>query len=53
MIEVIEKCLINKNKKAAWEGAIKKMIPSYGVDLVKNPSLFKKIRSHNQKILGI
>ena len=53
MIEVIEKCLINKKKKGVWESAIRKMIPSYGIDLVKNPTLLKKIRSDNQKTLGI
>ena len=53
MVDVVEKCLIKKKKLNAWKGKIKKMIPSYGVDLVKNPTLLKKIRTQNQKILGI
>jgi len=53
MIEVIEKCFLNKENSIAWKNKIKKMIPSYGVDLVKNPRLLKKIRSHNQRTLGI
>jgi len=53
MLDVVEKCLIKKKKLSTWKGKIKKMIPSYGVDLVKNPTLLKKIRAQNQKILGI
>jgi len=53
MIEVIEKCFLKKENSIAWKNKIKKMIPSYGVDLVKNPRLLKKIRSHNQRTLGI
>jgi malate dehydrogenase (quinone) len=53
MIEVVEKCLIKKERLNIWKSKIKKMIPSYGVDLAQNPTLLKKIRSRNQKILGI
>ena len=53
MIEVIEKCFLNKKKSIAWKSKIKKMIPSYEVNLVKNPKLLKKIRSDNQRTLGI
>ena len=53
MIDVVEKCLIKKEKLSSWKSKIKKMIPSYGLDLEKNPTLLKKIRSTNQKILGI
>ena len=53
MIEVAERCLLNKNKSDDWKKKIKKMIPSYGIDLNKNPSLLRKIRSRNQKTLGI
>jgi len=53
MIDVVEKCLIKKENLSSWKSKIKKMIPSYGLDLEKNPTLLKKIRSTNQKILGI
>jgi malate dehydrogenase (quinone) len=53
MIDVVEKCLIKKEKLNSWKSKIKKMILSYGLDLEKNPTLLKKIRSTNQKILGI
>ena len=53
IIDVIENYLTNKKKRNIWKSKIKKMIPSYGIDLVKNPTLLKKIRSNNQKILGI
>jgi malate dehydrogenase (quinone) len=53
MIDVVEKCLIKKRKLSTWKNKIRKMIPSYEVDLVKNPKLLKKIRSQNQEILGI
>ena len=53
MIHVVEKCLIKKERLSSWKSKIKKMIPSYDLDLEKNPKLLKKIRSTNQKILGI
>ena len=53
MIDVVEKCLIKKEKLSTWKNKIRKMIPSYGVDLVKNPKLLKKIRAQNQEILEI
>jgi malate dehydrogenase (quinone) len=53
MIEVIEKCFLKKENSIAWKNKIKEMIPSYGADLVKNPALLKKIRSNNERILGI
>jgi malate dehydrogenase (quinone) len=53
MIHVVEKCLIKKERLSRWKSKIKKMIPSYDLDLEKNPKLLKKIRSTNQKILGI
>jgi malate dehydrogenase (quinone) len=53
MIEVVEKCLIKKEMLSTWKNKIRKMIPSYGVDLVKNPKLLKKIRAQNQEILEI
>ena len=53
MIKVIEKCFLKKENSIAWKNKIKKMIPSYGKDLVKNPKLLKKIRSNNQQTLGI
>jgi malate dehydrogenase (quinone) len=53
MIEVIENCFLTKKNSITWKNKIKKMIPSYGVDLVKNPTLLKKIRSLNQRTLGI
>jgi malate dehydrogenase (quinone) len=53
MIHVVEKCLIKKERLSSWKSKIKKMIPTYDLDLEKNPKLLKKIRSTNQKILGI
>ena len=53
MIEVAERYLLHKNKPNDWKKKIKKMIPSYEIDLNKNPSLLRKIRSRNQKTLGI
>jgi malate dehydrogenase (quinone) len=53
MIKVIEKCFLTKKNSTAWKNKIKKMIQSYGVDLVKNPRLLKKIRTDHQRNLGI
>lgn len=53
MIEVIEKCFLNDKRSIIWKRKIKKIIPFYEVDLIKNPKLLKKIRSENQRILGI
>jgi malate dehydrogenase (quinone) len=53
MIEIIETCFIKKENSSDWKKKLKKIIPSYGIDLTKNPTLLRKIRFQNQKILGI
>jgi malate dehydrogenase (quinone) len=37
----------------AWEPKIKGMIPSYGISLVENLDLLKKVHSSTAKALGL
>jgi malate dehydrogenase (quinone) len=36
-----------------WEAKIKKMIPSYGVSLMKNPELLHQIHTSTAQTLGL
>ncbi|MDP5274885.1 malate:quinone oxidoreductase [Chengkuizengella axinellae] len=49
MLEVMEKCFPQHMKE--WETKIKEMIPSYGVSLVENPSLFQEIHTSTAEAL--
>ncbi|WP_134700705.1 malate:quinone oxidoreductase [Ammoniphilus sp. YIM 78166] len=51
MLEVIEKCFPQHIKE--WEPKIKEMVPSYGVSLMKNPELVKKIHASTSRTLGL
>lgn len=53
MINVIERCFLNKKNSREWKAKIRQMIPSYGFDLARNSGLLKKIRVSNEKILGL
>lgn len=51
MLEVIRKCF--PQQLPAWEPKIKKMIPSYGVSLQKNPELIRDIHTSTAQALGL
>ncbi|MFS0863126.1 malate:quinone oxidoreductase [Fredinandcohnia sp. 179-A 10B2 NHS] len=51
MLEVLNKCFPQHINE--WEPKIKEMIPSYGVSLVENPELFKKIHTSTAETLGL
>lgn len=51
MLELIEKCFPQHRKD--WEGKLKEMIPSYGVDLQKYPDLLQEISRATGQILGL
>ncbi|MCQ6561251.1 malate:quinone oxidoreductase [Paenibacillus mendelii] len=51
MLEVINKCFPQHIK--AWEPKLKKMIPSYGVPLLKNPDLIHEIHNSTARTLGL
>ncbi|MFP7298245.1 malate:quinone oxidoreductase [Neobacillus niacini] len=51
MLEVIKKCFPQQIKE--WEPKIKEMIPSYGVSLMENPDLLRKIHSSTEHSLGL
>lgn len=51
MLEIIEKCFPQHLK--AWEPKLKEMIPSYGVNLLKNPELIQEIHTSTTRTLGL
>lgn len=53
MIKVIEQCFSERLLESKFRNKMKKMIPSYGQDLITNKKLFEKIRLSSRKTLGI
>lgn len=53
MISVIESCFSDELESPEWQAKMKQMIPSYQESLKVNPTLLKKIREQNLKILGL
>ncbi|MFB9760376.1 malate:quinone oxidoreductase [Ectobacillus funiculus] len=51
MLEVITKCFPEHIKE--WEPRIKEMIPSYGMSLMKNPTLLHEIHTSTAQTLGL
>lgn len=51
MLEVINKCFPQHIK--AWEPKLKQMIPSYGVSLLDNPELLRKVDETTSQSLGL
>jgi malate dehydrogenase (quinone) len=51
MLEVLEKCFPQHFEQ--WESKIVEMIPSYGMSLMDNPEMFKKIDTSTAQTLGL
>ncbi|MEH7438690.1 malate:quinone oxidoreductase [Neobacillus drentensis] len=51
MLEVLEKCFPQHFEE--WESKIVEMIPSYGMSLMENPEMFKKIDTFTAQALGL
>lgn len=51
MLEVIKRCFPDNMGK--WEKKIKDMIPSYGISLVENKDLLRKIQKMTSETLGL
>ncbi len=53
MIDVITRCFTEEVKTPEWQAKMKKMIPSYGKQLNKEPELLHKIRKETSEVLEI
>ncbi|WP_026464163.1 malate:quinone oxidoreductase [Adhaeribacter aquaticus] len=53
MLDLIKRCFPDKVKSDEWQNKLKKMIPSYGESLSKDPELLQKVRSWTGEVLGI
>ncbi len=53
MLGLIERCFPEKVMTEEWQRILKKMIPSYGQSLLKNPSLSDEIRARTSEVLGL
>ena len=52
MLEVMQKCFAD-SYNASWQGRLKEMIPSLGVELSHEPELFAEVWSWGTKVLGL
>jgi malate dehydrogenase (quinone) len=53
MLELIARCFPEQIKTAEWQGKLKKMIPSYGEPLAKNPALYNRVHTRTREVLGL
>jgi malate dehydrogenase (quinone) len=53
MIQVIERCFVDKLKSGEWSAKLKQIIPSYGQSLVENAALGQRVRAETAAVLHI
>jgi malate dehydrogenase (quinone) len=53
MIDLIERCFGEKTKSDAWQKKLIEMIPSFGKELNKNPTLSDEIREYTSTVLKL
>jgi malate dehydrogenase (quinone) len=53
VLEIIETCFSDHLKTAVWQQNIRSMIPSYGISIVSNQTLFMSIREDTLKTLKL
>lgn len=53
MVNVLEKCFPLQMKSKEWQRTLKSMIPTYGISLIDEPGLLRRIRSWTSEILKL
>jgi malate dehydrogenase (quinone) len=53
MMQVIERCFVEKLKEGGWCIKLKEIIPSYGQSLVENAALCQQVRAETAAVLNI
>lgn len=53
MLELLDKCFPEQVKTPEWQAKLRKMIPSFGQSLGKDPELCRKIRAHTTAVLKL
>ena len=53
MADLIQRCFKTQAATPAWQEGLKRMIPSFGHTLSKEPEFLKTIRDRNNAVLGI
>jgi len=53
MLELIRRCFPEQVKTPEWHGKLKKMIPSYGESLAKDPASYGRLHSRTRDVLGL
>jgi malate dehydrogenase (quinone) len=51
--EVLEKCFADKLKPGAWLPKLKELIPSYGVSLIEDAALTRRVRADTAEVLQL
>jgi malate dehydrogenase (quinone) len=53
MIQVIERCFVDKLKSGEWSAKLKQIIPTYGQSLAENAALGQRVRAETAAVLHI
>jgi malate dehydrogenase (quinone) len=53
MIQVIERCFVDKLKSGEWSAKLKQIIPSYGQSLAEKAALGQRVRAETAAVLHI
>ena len=53
MIYLILRCFSDQSQTEAWQGNLRRMVPSYGHDLTKEVDVLRSVRAHNNAVLGL
>lgn len=53
MLNLVEKCFSKQMEEQSWKNKLKTMIPSYGVDLIKETDFCLKLRAQTAEVLQL
>lgn len=53
MVSLIQRCFKDKAQTEAWQAGLRRMVPSMGHDLSKDPELLSAIRERTNAVLGL
>jgi malate dehydrogenase (quinone) len=53
MVDLIQRCFKEQAQTEAWQAGLRRMVPSFGHDLSKEPELLRQVRARTNSVLGI
>jgi len=53
MLDLVQRCFPEHTASPEWQATLRRLVPSYGQQLAKDPALTEQVRAHSAQVLGL